>query len=142
LPLNTKQIETTEASERTLRRFDGKGLYLEFVPGGGKWWRLKYRFEGKEKRLALGAYPEVSLKDARHRCDAARQLLAQGTDPSAIRREEKARTKAQRLATEGASKVQISCALNGTVEIWKGRSVVMLSADEARAVRDLLVKLT
>ncbi len=47
--------------------FDGGGLYLEVAPSGGKWWRLKYRFGGKEKRISLGVYPDVSLKQARRR---------------------------------------------------------------------------
>ncbi len=56
------------------------GLYLEVSPTGSKWWRLKYRFDGKEKRLALGVYPDVGLKDARERREAARKLLANGVD--------------------------------------------------------------
>jgi integrase len=62
---------------------------LEVSPAGGKWWRLKYRFEGKEKRLSLGVYPYVGLKEARDRRDAARKLLANGTDPSANRKAQK-----------------------------------------------------
>jgi hypothetical protein len=51
--------------------FDGGGLYLEVAPAGGKWWRLKYRIAGKEKRLSLGVYPDVGLKLARDRRDDA-----------------------------------------------------------------------
>lgn len=69
---------------------DAGGLYLEVFPAGGKLWRLKYRFDGKEKRLAFGAYPEVGLKDARERRDEARKLLAQGIDPGAAKRATKA----------------------------------------------------
>lgn len=53
------------------------------VPSRGKYWRLKYRLEGKEKRLALGVYPDVTLKEARLKCDDVRKLLSQGVDPSA-----------------------------------------------------------
>jgi len=70
--------------------FDGGGLYLEISPKGGKWWRLKYRFGGKEKRLSLGVYPDVSLKDARVRRDEARKLLANEVDPSENRNARKA----------------------------------------------------
>lgn len=140
--LSVRQIEETAPGERTLRRFDGKGLYLEVAPSGGKWWRLKYHFAGKERRLSLGVYPEVSLSSARNLRDAARRLLAKGIDPAEARREEKARVRAQSLAAKGRSTVRVSCALNGAVEIWKGRAVVSLTADEARAVRDLLIKLT
>ena len=70
--------------------FDSRGLYLEIAPSGGKWWRLKYRFDSKDKRISLGTYPDVSLKDARERRDEARKLLANGVDPSEQRKAEKA----------------------------------------------------
>lgn len=72
-----------------VRLADGKGMYLEVRPTGGKYWRMKYRYGGKEKLLALGVFPEVSLKDARKRRDAARERLADGIDPSTERREQK-----------------------------------------------------
>src|SRR5271155_2267819 len=58
----------------------------EISPNGGKWWRLKYRFDGTEKKLALGVYPDVSLKDARNRRDETRKLLANGIDPGETRK--------------------------------------------------------
>lgn len=76
--------------EKSFRLYDTNGLYLEVHPSGGKWWRLKYRFGGKEKRLALGVYPDVPLKDARGRCADARKQIAAGTDPAAERRAAKA----------------------------------------------------
>lgn len=69
---------------------DSGGLYLEVAPTGGKLWRLKYRFAGKEKRLALGTYPEISLADARERRDEARRLLANEVDPSVAKQARKA----------------------------------------------------
>jgi integrase len=90
-------VRNAKSSGKTFRLFDERGLYLEVSPTGGKWWRLKYRFGGKEKRLALGVYPDVKLKDARDRRDAARKLLGDGIDPSENK-------KAQKLAlTEGAA---------------------------------------
>lgn len=68
---------------------DAGGLYLEVAPAGGKWWRFKYRFDGKEKRMSLGVYPDVSLKDARQRRDAARKLVAAGVDPGENRKAQK-----------------------------------------------------
>jgi integrase len=88
--LTDTKIRNAKPSVKALKLFDGNGLYLEISPAGGKWWRLKYRFGGKEKRLSLGVYPEVSLKDARERCDETRKLLADGVDPSANRKAEKA----------------------------------------------------
>lgn len=62
-------------------------MYLEVMPGGAKYWRLKYRFAGKEKRLALGVYPEVSLAEARSKREQARKQIAEGEDPSLVRRQ-------------------------------------------------------
>jgi integrase len=74
-------LRRAKPSPKTQRLFDGGGLYLEISPTGGRWWRLKYRIGGKEKRLAIGVYPDVPLALARQRRDEARQLLAQGIDP-------------------------------------------------------------
>ena len=86
MPLTDTAIRNAKPGEKPVRLFDGGGLYLEVSPTGGKWWRLKYRFDGKEKRLSLGVYPDVSLKDARDRRDASRKLLADGIDPSENRK--------------------------------------------------------
>jgi integrase len=86
MALTDTTIRSAKPGERPIRLFDGGGLYLEVSPTGGKWWRLKYRFAGKEKRLSLGVYPDVSLKDARDRRDASRKLLANGIDPSENRK--------------------------------------------------------
>jgi hypothetical protein len=66
-----------------------KGLYLQVMPNGSRYWRMKYRFDGKEKLASFAVYPEVSLADARKACLAARQLLAAGTDPSEQKKEVK-----------------------------------------------------
>lgn len=86
MALTDTTIKTAKAKTKAYRLSDSGGLYLEVSPAGGKLWRLKYRFSGKEKRLALGKYPEVSLKDARDGRDAARRLLANGSDPSEARK--------------------------------------------------------
>lgn len=80
-PLTDLAIRKAKATDRTQKIFDGGGLYLEISPKDSRWWRLKYRFDGKEKRLALGVYPDVTLALARQRRDDARQLLARGVDP-------------------------------------------------------------
>jgi hypothetical protein len=73
-------------TSRPYKLGDAGGLYLEVTPSGGKWWRLKYRFGGKEKRLSLGVYPDVTLAKARERRDEARRLLVDGVDPSENRK--------------------------------------------------------
>lgn len=65
MPLTNTTIRNAKSGEKAIRLFDGGGLYLEVAPSGGKWWRFKYRFGGKERRLSLGVYPEVSLARAR-----------------------------------------------------------------------------
>ena len=86
MPLSDTAIRKAKPTEKPVRIFDGGGLYLEISPSGGKLWRLKYRFSNKEKRLALGVYPDVSLTQARDGRDKARKLLAQEIDPSEHRK--------------------------------------------------------
>lgn len=80
------EIKKAKPSSKPIRMFDGGGLYLEVATSGGKLWRFKYRFNGKEKRQALGTYPDTSLAKARERRDEARRLLADGVDPSENRK--------------------------------------------------------
>ena len=89
MPLTDIAIRRAQPGAKARKMFDGSGLYLEVSPSGGKWWRLKYRFESKEKRISLGVYPDVPLKEARNRRAAARRLLAQGIDPSQHRKAQK-----------------------------------------------------
>lgn len=86
MPLTDPACRKAKPEAKPRRMADGCGLYLEVMPNGSKYWRLKYRYGGKEKRLALGVYPEVGLKDARSKRDAARRLLSEGVDPGAVKR--------------------------------------------------------
>lgn len=90
MPLTDAAIRKAKPQSKPLRLFDEKGMYLELSPSGGKLWRWKYRYLGKEKRLALGTYPDVSLAEARDRCHEARSLLANGADPGEARKVQKA----------------------------------------------------
>ncbi|MCL1553775.1 tyrosine-type recombinase/integrase [Xanthomonas nasturtii] len=89
MPLNDLLIRKAQPASKPVRLFDGGGLYLEIAPSGGKLWRWKYRFAGKEKRLALGAYPEISLAEARKRHAESRQVLKSGIDPGEQRKVQK-----------------------------------------------------
>lgn len=99
MPLTDTAVRNAKPAEKAVKMFDGGGLYLEVAPSGGKWWRLKYRVDGKEKRLSLGTYPDVGLKEARERRDQARKLVGQGVDPSEARKSDKAAKKAASLRT-------------------------------------------
>ncbi|HEY5780340.1 MAG TPA: integrase arm-type DNA-binding domain-containing protein [Lysobacter sp.] len=89
--LTAVTIRNAKPSDKTQRLFDGGGLYLEVAPNGSRYWRMKYRHAGKEKRIAFGVYPEVSLSEARVKRDAARAAIREGRDPSAERRANKLR---------------------------------------------------
>ena len=87
MALTDAAIRNAKPRQKPYKVSDSKGLYLQVNPQGSKLWRLKYRIHGKERKLALGAYPEVSLAEAREARDAARKQLAQSIDPSSVKRE-------------------------------------------------------
>lgn len=89
--LTTVAVSKAKSGAKLARLFDGGGLYLEVTPSGGRYWRMKYRYGGKEKRLAFGVYPAVSLAKAREERHKARELLATGRDPAAVSKAEKLR---------------------------------------------------
>ena len=86
MPLTDAQLRQLKPKEKPYKTFDGGGLYIEVFPDGAKRWRYKYRIGGKEKRLALGVYPSVSLKEARKRHAEARARLDEGLDPSEVKK--------------------------------------------------------
>lgn len=90
MPLTDTAIRTAKPTEKPYKLTDEKGLFLLINPNGAKWWRLKFRFDGKEKLLSFGTYPDVGLKDARNKRDEARKLLAAGVDPAENRKAQKA----------------------------------------------------
>ncbi|MGH1456561.1 MAG: tyrosine-type recombinase/integrase [Alphaproteobacteria bacterium] len=94
MKLTDIKCKSAKPSAKSVKMSDGGGMYLEIMPNGSKYWRLKYRVKAedklKEKRLALGIYPEISLKEARERRDDAKRLLEQGIDPSLEKKKKKA----------------------------------------------------
>jgi len=99
MPLTTVTANQAKPKDKPYKLSDEKGLYLNVMPNGGKYWRLKYRFGGKEKVLALGVHPETGLKEAREKRDEARKLIGNGVDPNDVKRAQKA---AQGQATENS----------------------------------------
>ncbi|RME65522.1 MAG: DUF4102 domain-containing protein [Caldilineae bacterium] len=97
--LTDTRIRNARPGAKPHKLFDGGGLFLLVTPKGQRWWRLKYRWQGREKLISLGVYPAVSLAEARRRRDEAKRLLARGIDPSARRRAEK---EARRKRDEGS----------------------------------------
>lgn len=134
MPLNDVEIRNAKPGIKPVRLFDSGGLYLEVAPSGGKYWRWKYRFAGKEKRLAFGVYPEVPLAGrkeksgtwidgARDKRDRARRLLAEGIDPGQQRQEarlaavERATNNFEGVAREWFAKKEPSWATNHSSKI-------------------------
>lgn len=93
MALSDITIRTAKPKVKPYKLSDSGGLYLEIAPSGGKWWRYKYRFSGKENRLSLGTYPDVSLAQARDKHRDARKLVADGISPSENRKAIKAADK-------------------------------------------------
>ncbi len=108
MALTDTAIRCSKPLDKAYKVYDEGGLYLQVTPSGGKWWRFKYRFEGKEKLLSFGTYPEVSLLSARQRRDQARTLLASNPpiNPSEKRKDDKA----ERVANK-----------TNTFELWAGK---------------------
>lgn len=118
-------IRKARPADSPIRLFDGGGLYLEIVPSGGKWWRLKYRHGGKEKRLSLGTFPDTSLRAARVARDKARQQIAAGIDPSS---ERKAAKQAARLATLNTLERVAKAWLEHRSKAWTTGTRAMITA--------------
>jgi hypothetical protein len=93
MKLNDVAVKKAKPETKPRKLSDGNGLYVLIHPNGGKYWQLAYRFAGKQKTLALGTYPEISLADARTQREAARKLIANGIDPGAAKQTEKREAK-------------------------------------------------
>lgn len=121
MALTDLQVRNATAKEKQYRLADSGGMYLEVRPNGGRYWRLKYRFGGKEKALTLGAYPGISLKEARNKRDAARKQLADGIDPSLAKQAAK---RTQRLNAENS--------FEAVAREWWAKFAPSLSASHAQ----------
>jgi hypothetical protein len=91
MALTDTAARNAKPKDKLYKLYDEKGLFLQVTPNGGKWWRFKYRYLNKEKLLAIGTYPEVTLAEARQKRDDARKLLSQSppVDPSEVKKAQK-----------------------------------------------------
>jgi integrase len=101
MALSDLTVRSAKPRAKEYKLSDGGGLYLLVTPAGGKLWRLKFRVDGREKKLAIGAYPAIGLGDARKRRDEARELIATGADPSREKQQAKHRAKVSAANTFG-----------------------------------------
>jgi integrase len=129
MPLSDVAIRAAKPGPKPIKLADEKGLFLLVQPSGGKLWRLKYRIAGKEKKLSLGRYPDVPLKEAREKCAEARKLIASGVDPSEKKRTDrvdallKSATTFKAVADEYITK----CEREGRAAVTIGKSRWLLS---------------
>ena len=130
MALTDLQIRRAKPQAKPYRLYDSGGLYLEVTPKGSRLWRMKYRFGGKEKRLALGQYPEVSLSEARDDRDEARRQLRKHLDPSALRRAAKAAAR--------ANEVEEAATFEALTREWLEKRRPRWSAGHSATVEDRL----
>jgi integrase len=127
MPLNATSLKNAKPEANPYKLFDTQGLFILINPNGSMLWRFQYSFQKKRKLLALGAYPDVSLADARQRRDEARRHLSGGRDPSEVRKEEKAA-----LAKAKSSTFRVVVADWIAVQNWAARTKETAEADIRR----------
>ena len=101
MALTESKVKNLKPEARPFKVSDERGLYLEVTPAGGKLWRFRYRFGGQEKKLSIGCYPEVSLKEARQAAYEARHSIANGDDPAVEKQKKKVRVSMLQANTIG-----------------------------------------
>jgi len=135
--LSEMAIRNAKPGDKAKKLSDGGGLFLMVTPAGGRWWRLNYRFNGRQKTLSLGVYPHVSLREAREKREAAKKLLSQGTDPGAARKE----AKAAAVASAAAEQLERENTFELAAERWyahHGKKVVPATLQKSRMYLDVL----
>jgi hypothetical protein len=115
--LTDTRVRNAKPAHQPTKLSDAGGLHLLIQPHGSKLWRLAYRFAGKQKTLAFGVYPTVSLQEARERRDAAKRVLARGIDPSTQRRREKQAAGADHTFRAVAEEVLVKLAKEGRADV-------------------------
>ncbi|CAB3781997.1 tyrosine-type recombinase/integrase [Paraburkholderia fynbosensis] len=130
VPLTDLQVRRAKGKDKPYKLSDGKGLYLQVMPNGSRYWRMKYRFDGKEKVASFGVYPEVTLAEARDACLAARKRLNTGIDPSAHKHEVK-RIRALEAAStfEIVAREWFESQKDGWTEVYAGKVINSLEVD-------------
>ena len=133
MPLTHFDIRNTKPADKPFKLSDGGGLFLLVQPNGSMLWRLKYRFVGKERALSFGAYPTVSLADARTKRDEAKKLLDNGKDPSSEKRIE-------RLARESAARNTFGLIAEEYIENLKANGMAEITVEKNRWLLQDLAK--
>ncbi|MEJ1464365.1 MAG: Arm DNA-binding domain-containing protein [Candidatus Sedimenticola sp. (ex Thyasira tokunagai)] len=144
MPLSVETIDSAkpgintkgEATDKPYKMGDSGGLFLLVQPNGGKWWRFKYWFAGKGNQVSLGAYPQVSLTEARERRDSYRAMLADGINPSNYAKEQRAAQRAKEARQLAATRFQIDS--DGALAFRLGTRRLTLTPSETAELRSFL----
>lgn len=133
---DSKALAALKSKDKPYKTGVGAGLYLEVMPNGSKLWCLKYRVVGKEKKLALGAFPAVTLAQATKAPDECHTMIQTGTDPAAIRKAERTAQATQRPKTKA---FRLVMTLENSLAIETPRQILSLTPEQTAAVRALLL---
>ncbi len=131
MPLTNTLVRDAKPKDKVFRIYDTKGLYLEINPNGGKYWRLKCRFNGKEKRLALGIYSKISLEEARYKIAGIKQQLKDGIDP--LMEKILARARAEEIKDRELG-LKLSLETNGDLIIKKKFKSILITKEELKSL--------
>jgi hypothetical protein len=151
--LTDPKIRSAKPRNNQYKIYDSRGLFMIIAPSGGKWWRVKYRLDGKNKTLSLGTYPKVSLSEARGLRNDLREMVRQGIDPSVIRKAQRAERRQEKMEhdirkvsdrrqSKNGGAVSVRFTMGSPIEIWKGGNVMLLSEDEASFLAKQLSAIT
>ena len=136
MPLSNARVQSIEPGDKPIKISDEKSMFLLINPNGSKYWRLRYRFNGKEKSLSLGTYPDVCLNEARSKRDEARKLLSQGIDPSENRKATRSMAAAETSTV--AARKRFILDSNGALSFALGNRHLSLSTAETKELRTFL----
>lgn len=131
IPLTDTEIKKAKSTDKDYKLFDGGGLFMLVKTNGGKLWRLKYSFEGKEKLLSLGTYPTTSLLEARAKRDEHKKEIAKGIDPSAERKEIKTNIEVQKIENEALKSGQFHLVTYGWLDTLTNDATTMVKRRRA-----------
>lgn len=136
MALNPASIQALTPKASPYKAADGNGLYLLVTPAGKKYWRLKYRWQGKESTLSCGVYPDVDLDEAREHREAARMLLGSGVNPSEHARQWRAAQRDQALRQQAAMRFCLDS--DGALSFRLGNRSLVLTSSETSELRVFL----
>ncbi len=132
MPMTDAEILALKPKAKSYKVSIGKGAYISVMPNGRKYWRLRYRLNGKENKYALGVFPAVSVDQAKAARESAKALIRKGINPSIARREERAKSRVPRCL------FRLVLSLNGSLTIEAGKATLTLTPAQTQALTAFL----